>query len=259
MDLLFHELKSELIKFRNRNKVVISNYLYQNFLNKKIIASFDIKGILFFIYDAEYKFYKMYFMVLSHNYLKYLLEKTVLNTPISLEIIYKKETKDNKLEEALKEYGFSELSTLKRMSMLSNEWIHAPQKDIKYCEISDLENIKKVFRFKFNKYTDSLPSTDEIFNAINNQSIIKLEEGKETIGFLWFENKSVVSEIKYIYIAEEHRGEKFSIKLMNQYFYLTKDIKKKQLWVIIDNNKAINLYKKFGYKYENLKNKIFIR
>ena len=39
---------------------------------------------------------------------------------------------------------------------------------------------------------------------------------------------------------------KISNKLMNQYLYLTKYIKKKQLCVLEDNNVAINLYKKFG-------------
>ncbi len=85
----------------------------------------------------------------------------------------------------------------------------------------------------------------------------KITDNQKIIGFLWFDKKKFLTELRYLFVDESYRGQKISKKLMKQYLYHTRDVKKKQLWVLEHNKIAINLYKKYGYEFENLKDTIF--
>ena len=80
-----------------------------------------------------------------------------------------------------------------------------------------------MFLNNFNKYCDNLPSTKEIENAITKNLIIKKTDNENIIGFLWFDKKQILTELRYLYVNENYRGLKISNKLMNQYLYLTKN------------------------------------
>lgn len=260
MEILFSKLKPKLIEFKNINSSIITNYIYQDLSEQKIISYYNNSGLLFFLYDEEYDFYKMYFMVSSLDNLDSLLKQIDLSKSISLEIIKKSKVYTNDLKELLIDNGFKEISTLKRMSSLNSYTkLNCLDEALRYCDLIDIESLEDIFKNKFNKYSDNLPSKKEIQLAVKNKSIIKFTKQNELIGFLWFHNKTYISELKYLFIEEKYRGQNFSKILIEQYLYLTNNIKKKQLWVLTDNNKAINLYKKYGYSFEGLEDMIFVR
>lgn len=214
-------------------------------------------GLLIFAYDEEYKVYKVYFMVDSLESLDNLLTQAKWNKNSSLEIIDKNEP-DKNLKNIFEKYGFIKFTSLQKMSFLSDEQnILESNENITYCDLLDIENLIEIFVNKFNKYSENLPSKNEIKKAIESKSIIKIIDKQKIIGFLWFDKKKVLTELRYLFIDENYRGQKLSKRLMEQYLYSVKDVKKKQLWVLEDNKVAINLYKKFGYDFEKLKDTIF--
>lgn len=257
MIISFNELKVKLFEFRKNHKEVISNYVSQDLSNKELTFFENENGLLIFAYDNEYYVYKVYFIVETLEILDNLLAHVNWNKNGSLEIIDKNEVNDN-LKKIFKKYGFIQFTILQKMSFLSNfqEFIELTE-SIECCNLEDLENLKKIFKSKFNKYSENLPSTKEIKKAIESKSIIKITDKEKIIGFLWFDMKKVLTELRYLFVDENYRGQKLSKRLMEQYLYLTKDIKKKQLWVLEDNMVAINLYKKFAYEFEELKDTIF--
>lgn len=257
MIISFDELKVKLFEFRKNHKEVISNYISQDLSNKEIIFFENENGLLTFAYDKEYEVYKMYFMVETLEILDNLLTQSKWNKNSSLEIIDKNEP-DNNLKKVFEKYGFIEFTTLQKMSFLGDgKNILEPNENIIYCDLQDVEDLIEIFANKFNRYSENLPSKNEIKKAIDAESIIKIIDKQKIIGFLWFDKKKVLTELRYLFIDENYRGQKLSKRLMEQYLYLVKDVKKKQLWVLEDNMVAINLYKKFAYEFEELKDTIF--
>jgi len=260
LEISYNELKPKLIDFRNNNRSLITNYIYQDLSEQKIVFFYNENGLLFFIHDEDYDFYKMYFMVSSLNELDTLLNQVKLNKCITLELIKKNETFSCDLKELLAKNSFKDTFVLKRMSTLARyKQLNNLNEVIQYCSLEDVELLKRIFKNKFNKYSDRLPSKEEIQTAVKSKSIIKLFNNEELMGFLWFLNKTSVSELKYLFIDEKYRGQNLSKVLVDQYLHLTNDIKKKQLWVLSDNKKAISLYKKYGYSFEDLEDIIFVR
>lgn len=257
MIISFDELKVKLFEFRKSHKEVISNYISQDLSKKELTFFENENGLLTFAYDDEYNIYKVYFMVETLEILDKLLIQSKWNKNSSLEIIDKNEP-DNNLKEIFEKYGFMQFTTLQRMSFLSGvQDILEENKNIVYCDFQDVENLIEIFVNKFNKYSENLPSKNEIKKAIESKSIIKITDKEKIIGFLWFDMKKVLTELRYLFVDENYRRKKLSKRLMEQYLYLTKDVKKKQLWVLEDNMVAINLYKKFAYEFEELKDTIF--
>lgn len=257
MIISFDELKVKLFEFRKNHKEVISNYISQDLSNKELTFFENENGLLIFAYDDEYNIYKVYFMVDSLESLDNLLTQSKWNKNSSLEIIDKNDP-DKNIKKVFEKYGFIEFTSLQKMSFLSDEQnILESNENIIYCDLLDIENLIEIFVNKFNKYSENLPSKNEIKKAIESKSIIKIIDKQKIIGFLWFDMKKVLTELRYLFVDENYRGQKLSKRLMEQYLYSVKDVKKKQLWVLEDNMVAINLYKKFAYEFEELKDTIF--
>lgn len=257
MNILFDDLKVKLFEFRQNNRYIISNYIFQDFSSRKITLYENENGFLIFVYDKEYDIYKVFYMVSSLEALDNLFLKINLNKKYSLEIIDNKEI-NLELEKILNNKGFEKIATLKRMSFLDNFDLKiVSNRNIEYCDLYDIKAIKSILKSEFDIYRDSLPSLSEIKIAIEIKSLIKVTDENKILGFLWFDKKKIVTELRYLYIDKEYRGKGLSKELMEQYLHLTNDIKKKQLWVLSSNHKAINLYKKYGYSFEELKDIIF--
>ena len=257
MIISFDELKVKLFEFRKNHKEVISNYISQDLSNKKIIFFENENGLLIFAYDKEYEIYKIYFMVDCLKTLDSLVFQADWNENSSLEIIDKNEV-ENGLKNIFEKYGFIQFTTLQKMSFLTNsEKVIELENSIVYCDLVDNQSLKEIFLNKFNRYSENLPSIKEIEKAIESKSIIKITDKGKILGFLWLDKKKVLTELRYLFVDENYRGQKLSKRLMEQYLYLTGDVKKKQLWVLEDNHVAINLYKKFENKFEELKDTIF--
>jgi len=253
----FDEFKVKLFEFRRKHKEVISNYISQDLSNKELTFFEYDNGLLIFAYDDEYNVYKVYFIVESLEILDNLLVHANWNKNSSLEIIDKNEVDDN-LKEIFEKHGFIQFTTLQKMSFLNNSRnISELNESIDLCNLQDVDSLKMIFSSQFNKYSENLPSKKEIEKAIEFKSIIKITDKENIIGFLWFDIKKVLTELRYLFVNKNYRGQKLSKRLMEQYLYLTKNVKKKQLWVLEDNEVAINLYKKFSYEFEELKDTIF--
>ena len=73
-------------------------------------------------------------------------------------------------------------------------------------------------------------------------------ENNEVIGFLDFSVMYEKVEINNIYVKEDYRNSGIASKLLEYMIKEIKDIDNITLEVRVDNESAINLYKKFGFK-----------
>lgn len=97
----------------------------------------------------------------------------------------------------------------------------------------------------------------ELFYSIFNQElstniysrIIKYEENSDILGFIIFDFIYDRMEISYIGVKEEYRNKLIATKLMEYTIQFAKNnsVENISLEVRVDNENAINLYKKFGF------------
>ena len=95
----------------------------------------------------------------------------------------------------------------------------------------------------------------ESFKSAPNDLIIAKDKEK-VIGFCAYRNICAdedlkdTSEIGAIYILKEYYGKGVGYKLISFALNELKDTKQTSLWVIKNNVRAINFYKKVGFKFE---------
>jgi ribosomal protein S18 acetylase RimI-like enzyme len=261
LELSISDLNNELIAFHSKNKNLIFNNIYSsNFLEKEVFFSTHDKSLVFLIKDQQYDFYKVYFATANLDSLKILLN-SIHNKNCILEFITK-DLDNYQLFEIFEQARFNQYAILKKMSLLSIKQLELTlhtQSNVKTANSIHSDIIHEIFNKQFDKFIDRIPTKKIINMAIKDELILVAFENDVISGFLWFDFKKVISEIRYLYVCPEFRGIGISSNLLNEYHKKVSIVKKKQLWVLSNNNIALNLYNKFGYKFDALSDIIFCR
>lgn len=258
MKVTYEDLKSIINSFKSSKKVFYTNSFS---LNENAESFRFIKndcGIFFQEYDSLYDVFKSYYLVSNLECLAKLLNEFHIKENSSLELVTNNEIELTAVQQ-FNQAGFKKYTTLQKMSFLESERTNGSlEPEVDFCKATDLAFFLDIFNKNFDRYSERLPSENDILIAINNRNILSLREySGNIIGFLWFDHKKVVTELRYLFVSESSRGLGLSKKLMNAYLHFTNHIKKKQLWVLTDNPTAINLYKTFGYEFEKTHNTVF--
>lgn len=108
---------------------------------------------------------------------------------------------------------------------------------------------KELFKIECEVFKDDCMAMKlgSFYYHINKNILYKVEVNKNIVGYiLWLKRKSFL-RLYSLAILEQFQGMKIASKLL---IYSLKNIEKKSLHleVRISNSKAINLYKKFGFK-----------
>lgn len=129
-------------------------------------------------------------------------------------------------------------------------------------DVKDLNNFLTLLIHDEKKYDDNINSECVIKNMYliemeNNCFLIIKDENKNNCGYLFgficnrgdaYIKKT--AQLDAMYILEEHRNNGLSFLLMEEFkkWAKIKDVKIIQLSVCEKNNKALNLYEKYGFK-----------
>ena len=112
------------------------------------------------------------------------------------------------------------------------------------------------------KYVDDVFLIEKTFFGLNDSSVVSSSIESETLSYyvMLDENEKVVgfyecsivldeAELFDVAVAEEYQGKKLATKLMEHFFELCKEnnVRTVFLEVNTNNNKALGLYKKFGF------------
>jgi len=126
--------------------------------------------------------------------------------------------------------------------------------------IMDLDDLK-IFKMKENDVKEVFKIENELLKTSDEKTISQtlssntltyyvLKNKDEVIGFLEVSIIEPECELFDIAIKSEYQGKKLSIMLMDYLFNLCKERHCETIFLEVNNinNKAINLYKKYGFK-----------
>lgn len=97
---------------------------------------------------------------------------------------------------------------------------------------------------------------EKTINSPFSKEVIYIEKGL-IIGYLSYSIIYEKAEINNIYIVNDYRGQGFASKLLNYLIEECKFCENITLEVRKDNEQALNLYKKFGFKEVALREKYY--
>lgn len=137
--------------------------------------------------------------------------------------------------------------------------INIDDKGVEFANLEDVNEIYAILTKEFDEFSEHLPALNEIYQAINLQSIIVVKKESEILAILFFDKVGYTSTLRYWYVNQRYRGVGVGAKLMNRYFYECRDIKRFILWVNAKNELAIPIYKYFGYREDNIVDIILIK
>lgn len=119
---------------------------------------------------------------------------------------------------------------------------------IQEADCIDLEYIKKIVRDIFSSELD-----------LSEFSNVYVYKENDVLGFLIFSIMYERAEIDYIYVLEDFRKKQIASKLLEKMFLNLKEnnVKSVSLEVMIENNSAICLYRKYKFHKVALREKYY--
>ena len=150
--------------------------------------------------------------------------------------------------------GFLPYKRLIRMKRLHSptDLAHSGDTTVGFAKPDDADRISEMLHEAFDPLCEQLPGMDEIYEAIQNHSILIIRVEEEPGALLHFETQGRSSRIRYWLVTPAQQGKGFGSALMRHYFDMHVEVRRFTLWVREENEPAISKYQHYGFTCDNL-------
>ena len=213
-------------------------------LNKWKYLSLD-NGLLFL--DDNDSFYRCYYFLNVDEKYDYInFDKDVV-----IEFPFNNELRDRQLKQIdkLYELGFI-LGRQSSEMFLKKEDINKININcnVEYADIDDIDQISNILINNFNPLYSFLPNKEELINSIKINNVYVVKEFDKVVGILCCDFDNNKAYIRQVAIDKQYRNKGYGLSLIG-YFINDKQANEYLHWVDINNDKAISIYRKFGYNF----------
>jgi hypothetical protein len=165
----------------------------------------------------------------------------------------------NDLSNLMKSEGFKPYRTLYRMARIRQSDSQPSVADgtpVDYAVSTDAPVIWALLSRAFDRYAEQLPTLYEIEAAIDHHQILATKHNGTLAGLLFFETQGLTSTVRYWLVDEPFRAFRFGSALMQRYFAAQTTVRRFLLWVLADNENAIQKYRHYGYAADGLVDRV---
>jgi GNAT superfamily N-acetyltransferase len=158
-------------------------------------------------------------------------------------------------------HGFSEHRCLVRMVRLATDASaqNPADADIVVAGPPDVPAVYAFLDRLLDPFRDNIPELDELEDAAARGGILMVNRGAEPGGVLLFETTGFTSILRYWYVAADCRDQGVGARLIRAFFRLCAASKRIILWVDATNSSGIAKYEHYGFRRENLVDRIMIK
>jgi ribosomal protein S18 acetylase RimI-like enzyme len=110
----------------------------------------------------------------------------------------------------------------------------------------------------FDRFADQLPLLREIEAAIAGRQILAVKIEGASAALLFFETQGFTSTVRYWAVAERFREQRLGAVLMRRYLESHSAVRRFTLWVVTDNQNAIEKYRHYGYEPDGLVDHVMV-
>ena len=151
--------------------------------------------------------------------------------------------------------GFRRYTRLHRMARSQASEAAKPVAEdapVNCAEPSDGEAIFELLSRSFDPHAEQLPTRYEIESAIESRQILVARRDGLLGGLLFFETQGLTSTIRYWLVDEPFRAFRLGSALMRRFLSTQTAVRRFVLWVIADNQGAIEKYRHYGFAPDGL-------
>jgi len=178
--------------------------------------------------------------------------------PLVMEVLYRGEAnRPNEIISYWEKCGFKQHIIRDHMSAYYNQLVFFDENDSVKVRFVENENeiifAQRTIEETFDKYTGDIFSINEARILTKNQNLLCAYINEDLCGVIKFEIKQGIVMWGHFAIKEEFRGKGIATKLMQTFFRLNSvsPSTRFQMWVVIDNLKAKNIYQRIGFTFDN--------
>lgn len=257
-----NEVRSYINRIRSLKKGFITNF----YPDPKKIEIWTMHHSLYVIeYDEVIIFIK------NDDGFKYLFycatDKDVLNEALSSlpseEVYIFDQIVDARTDATLinsfEKSGFSIRKSLVRMSKIYEKNGISKNDDRFAASYKDLSIIDEMLHRYFDKYSEQLPSKEELVEFLQLNHIIILKKDDEIAGFIIYEQSPSSLYLRYWLVNPKFRDQGIGSCLFNEFQNRGASCRRHMLWVVEDNQNAIKRYEHYGFSRENMKDYVLIK
>jgi GNAT superfamily N-acetyltransferase len=240
-----------------------------NFFPDPEKVSYWIKSKHLYYLDSEYSvlflrknesFFHLYYSSTSIEDLQHIILNYLPEGQIVTDIIGKEQPIRNFVEVFIKA-GFrlhTQLHRFTRINDADKEYYNLSG-EVLEATLHDIDEISRLFEDNFDKFSEQVPTSQEVTKLIEDRKILVVRGQSEIKGFLVRTTTGLTTLLNNFLVRKTFRGEKIGSKLLKHYIFESKDTKRMILWVIYDNDTAINVYKRHGYVKDDLVDFVLIK
>jgi GNAT superfamily N-acetyltransferase len=156
------------------------------------------------------------------------------------------------LLQMFKEQGFSEATSLVRMSRMTEKMEYLADNSIDKASQDEIIKIYQLLHQYFDEKTEQIPFLAELIDYANQGHILVCHEDEQLAGFLIYEITASTLYLRYWFTYPDYRDKKVGSRMLRRFFEEGKETKRQLFWVIRDNDNAIKRYRHFGFQEENM-------
>ncbi|MCQ2309951.1 MAG: GNAT family N-acetyltransferase [Bacteroidales bacterium] len=149
--------------------------------------------------------------------------------------------------------GFELSTSLVRMNRMAkiDDYV---ENDVSVTKATPEEviNVYLLLHQYFDEKTEQIPYQDELEAYAQDGHILVCHEGSQIAGFLIYEMKTTTLYLRYWFTHPDYRENKVGSRLFHKFLEIGKTTKRQFFWVIQTNENAIERYRHYGFKDENM-------
>jgi ribosomal protein S18 acetylase RimI-like enzyme len=210
-------------------------------------------------------FDEVYFSAKSYLELESAISEVKAKRALVVELVHKPPI-DQPLIDAFLRNGFRVRRELIRLA-LAGKAEHAKEEtvgsssriEITLALTEDASRIQALLLDEFDKYSERLPSIYEIEASISNEEIFIARDLGQSCGLIWFTNSTHNTHLRFITVFPRFRGSGVGKRLMKFMVSHLGKARRIDLWVVSDNQRAINMYSKLGFVRDGLASLVLLK
>lgn len=148
--------------------------------------------------------------------------------------------------------GFSEATSLVRMTKITEVMTNVAHDGIFYATLDEVAAINELLHTYFDEKLEQIPYIDELEEYARRKNILVCKEGNRIAGFLIFELSASTLYLRYWFTHPDYRDKKVGSRLLRNFFEIGNETKRQLFWVIRSNENAIVRYRHYGFIEENM-------
>lgn len=156
--------------------------------------------------------------------------------------------------------GFRPHTLLRRMTLVRTEAPPMPDDaEVVWAGPEDGAALSAMLEAMLDRHAEQIPDTAEMAEAAAARKVLVIRAGNAIAGQLFFEATGQSSILRHWVVNAAFRDRRIGARLMHRYFAECKDVRRFTLWVISDNDNAIDRYKHYGYQHDGLIDQVLMR